>query len=437
MPVLKISHGDRSAMMFEYLLDQNHSNNRVQAIGGSVSGRNAEEVEREFRENRDFHARHGSREYYHVAISFERSDLGDLAAPGGKPNYESIRDYGREWAAETGIAKNHDYMVVVHGEKDHPHAHVIWNATGFDGHKYNDDKQNLNLLRDVNDRLARDHGIKRELDRVRDPHRPSDRFIRQAQRGGDRYSWKLDMQDRIREAARRSLSEEDFRARLRERRVELRIRGEKYSFAMKDERGKQRTAREGKLGESYRREHLIEKFRSQNDQLTRDPDAYAQRLKEEKTHRYSWERDLRGRVGEAIKTSKDHDGFKKSLARQGVTSRQDEHGRYRFSFEDRHGLPHAEVPSENLYRGAPDRIEARLQENAGRGSVPEHLATVDLSRAAGREASGLVTKLMREVESTTRDPHHARDFGGPPTREDLRYERPRRHEGHDDWQDRW
>jgi hypothetical protein len=62
---------------------------------------------------------------------------------------------------------------------------------------------------------------------------------------------------------------------------------------------------------------------------------------------------------------------------------------------------------------------------------------VDLSRAAGREASGLVTKLMREVESTTRDPHGARDRGGPPTREDLRYERPRRHEGHDDWQEHW
>ena len=437
MPVLKISHGDRSAMMFEYLFNQNDTNSRVQAIGGSVSGRNAEEVEREFRENRDFHARNGSREYYHVAISFERSDLGDLSTPDGKPDYERIRDYGRDWAAETGIAKNHDYLVVVHGEKEHPHAHVVWNATGFDGRKYNHDKHDLNRLRDVNDRLARDHGIKRELDRVRDPHRPSDKFIRQAQRGGDRYSWKLDMQDRIREAARRSISEDDFRARLKERRVELRIRGEKYSFSMKDARGKQRIAREGKLGEPYKREHLQEKFREQKEQLTRDPEAYRQRLKDERTQRYSWERDLRGRISDALKTSKDHDSFKEKLAQGGVTAHQGEHGRYRFSFEDRHRLPHSEVRSEDLYRGTSDRVGIRLTENAERGDLSATATAVDLPRAAGREASGLVNALMREVENTTRDPHHARDFGGPPTREDLRYERPRRHDGHDDWQEHW
>jgi hypothetical protein len=245
------------------------------------------------------------------------------------------------------------------------------------------------------------------------------------------------MQDRIREAGRRSLSEDDFRARLKERGIELRIRGEKYSFSMKDARGKQRISREGKLGESYKREHLQQKFRDQQDQLTRDPDAYRQRLKEERTQRYSWERDLRGRITEALKTSKDHESFRNRVALEGVTTRQDEHGRYRFSFEDRHGLPHADVPSEHLYRDASGRIEARLHENAERGTLPEQAATVDLPRSAGREASGLVTKLMREVESTTRDPHGAKDRGGPPTREDLRYERPRRHEGHDDWQERW
>ena len=89
-------------------------------------------------------------------------------------------------------------------------------------------------------------------------------------------------------------SEEDFRTRLKERRVELRIRGEKYSFSMKDERGKQRIVREGRLGRPIREAHLQEKFRQQREQLLRDPEAYRLRLKEERTHRYSWERDLRG-----------------------------------------------------------------------------------------------------------------------------------------------
>ena len=436
MPVLKITHGNRSASMIDYLFREENESGRLQAVGGNVAGRDSASVEGDFRDTRSYFSESGDRQYYHVALSFERSDLGDMAGPEGKPDYERIRDYGDEWAKEAGIANNHDYVVVVHGEKEHPHAHIVWNATGFDGRKYHDDKHNLDRLRDVNDKLAREHGIKRELDRVRDPHRPSDKFIRQAQRGGDRYSWKLDMQDRIREAARRSVSEDDFRTRLKEQRVELRIRGEKYSFSMKDERGKQRIVREGRLGESYKRDHLQDKFRQQREQLFRDPEAYRLRLKDERTHRYSWERDLRGRISEAMKTSRDHDSFKEKLAQAGVTARQDEHGQYRFSFEDRHRLPHFEVRSEDLYRETPDRIANRLSENAGRGELPA-TAAVDLSRAAGREASGLVNALMREVESTTRDPHHARDLGGPPTREDLRYERPRRHEGHDDWQERW
>lgn len=438
MPVLKITHGSQSSSMIDYLLDDRENPGRVQALGGNVVGRDSESIEHEFQSTRIQHGQEGGREYYHVALSFERHDLGDMATPEGKPDFGGIRDYGEQWAKEAGIADKHEYLVVAHGEKGHPHAHVIWNATGEDGRKYHDDKHNLDRLRDVNDKLAKEHGIKRELDRVRDPHRIPDKFIRQAQRGGDRYSWKLDMQDRIREAGRRSLSEEDFKHRLKERRVELRIRGDKYSYSMKDARGKQRIAREGRLGEPYTSQHLREKFRDQHTQLTKDPEAYMQRLKDERTNRYSWERDLRGRISEALKTSKDHESFKNSLARASVTARQDEHGRYRFSFEDRHRLPHAEVPSESLYRGAQDRIEIRLQENAGRSSLPEQIPTVDLSRAAGREASGLVTKLMREVESTTRDPHGVRDHGGPPTREDLRYERPRRPEGHEDpWGERW
>ena len=82
MPVLKISVGDRSAMMVGYLLDQNERSDRVQAIGGNVVGQSPEGVEREFQETREFYGNHGGRQYYHVALSFERSDLGDMTTAG-------------------------------------------------------------------------------------------------------------------------------------------------------------------------------------------------------------------------------------------------------------------------------------------------------------------------------------------------------------------
>ena len=426
MPILKISVGGGSSKMISYLLNQNEARNRVQAMGGNVTGRSAESVEREFKAARSQFGQEGGRQYYHVAISFERNDLGDLARPDGGPDHAKLRDYGEGWAREAGIAEKHDYLVVVHGEKGHPHVHVLWNATGCDGRKYHHDNHNLDRLRDVNDRLARNHGIQRELDRVRDPHRPSDKFLRQAERGGGRYSWKLDLQDRIREAGRRAFSEEEFKGRLKEQGVELRIRGGKYSYAMTDETGKQRMIREARLGEPYQRAHLLEKFSQQHEQLKRDPEGYRRRLREEQSGRYSWQRDLRGRIIDTLRPAKNHEGFREAMERQGVKAHLGEDGLYRFSFKDQHGLDHTEVSAARLYSATPDRITSRIEENAGRA---EAAMALSVGKMVGREAGGFVASLMREVESTTRDPHGARGGDGLPTWEDIRLERPRRPEG--------
>ncbi len=437
MPVLKISHGAQSASMIGYLLDKKGDESRVRELGGNVAGRDSESVEREFRGTRAHYGQEGGRQYYHAAISFERNDLGDMVTKEGGPDFGRIRDYGEEWAKAVGISDKYEYLVVVHGEKEHPHAHVVWNATGLDGRKYHDDKQNLGRLRDINDRLARSHGIQRELDRVRDPHRPSDKFIRQAQRGGERYSWKLDLQNRIREAGRRAFSEEEFKARLKEKGVELRVRGEKFSYSMKDAHGKNRIAREGRLGESYQRDALVEKFARQKEQLRQDPEGYRRRLLAEQNRPYAWQRDLRGRITEALRTSKDLQGFKESLSKLGVAARQDERGRYHFSFKDSHGLSHSDVSADRLSRGGTVRIGARLQENSLRGDMTDRAASGDLTRAVGGEARGLVTSLMRQVEAATREPHRGHGGRDLPTREDRRAERPRHPHEYGDGHERW
>ena len=86
MPILKISVGGDSSKMIAYLLNQNEAGSRVQAVGGNVTGRSAESVEREFKAARSQFGQEGGRQYYHVAISFERNDLGDLARPDGPPD---------------------------------------------------------------------------------------------------------------------------------------------------------------------------------------------------------------------------------------------------------------------------------------------------------------------------------------------------------------
>ena len=108
MPVLKITHGGSSRKMIHYLLTQDREGNRLQALGGTVVGRDPQTVEAEFRETRLHFGDGTGRQYYHVAISFERTDLGDLATPEGKPDYTKLRDYGEQWAQEAGIAKDHE-----------------------------------------------------------------------------------------------------------------------------------------------------------------------------------------------------------------------------------------------------------------------------------------------------------------------------------------
>ena len=434
MPILKISVGGNSSKMISYLLNQNEARSRVQAVGGNVTGRSSEAVEREFKAARSQFGQEGGRQYYHVAISFEHGDLGDVVKPDGGPDYAKLRDYGEEWAKEAGIAEKHDYLVVVHGEKGHPHVHVLWNATGSDGRKYHHDNRNLDRLRDVNDRLARAHGIRRELDRVRDPHRPSDKFLRQAERGGGCYSWKLDLQDRIREAGKRAFTEEEFKGRLKGQGVELRVRGGKYSYAMTDEMGKQRMIREARLGEPYQRAHLLEKFSQQHEQLKRDPEGYRLRLREEQSGRYSWQRDLRGRIIDTLRSAKNHEAFREALERQGVRAQLGEDGLYRFSFRDEHGLDHTDISAARLYSTTPERITSRIEENAGRA---EAATALSVGKMAGREAGGLVAGLMRDVQAATREPHGARGGEGLPVREDLRQERPRHPDGREEGGGRW
>jgi len=196
MPIIKIDSGRSGAKVSRYLSVDRKGEERCESFFSNTGAQNVKEAEQEFCNTRESYEKTGGRQFFQAYISFQRDDLGSLANPDGSPKCQLIADCGRQWAERTGIAERHEFYVVAHGDKPHPHIHVVWNATSHeDGRKSQfNGKPDMERARDVNDQLAREHGIRRQLDRHRDPDRAPDKMIREAQRGAENYSWKMDLQ---------------------------------------------------------------------------------------------------------------------------------------------------------------------------------------------------------------------------------------------------
>ena len=212
-------------------------------------------------------------------------DMGNLASPDGAPNYRKLVELGEKWAERNGIAARHQFLVVAHGDKPHPHVHVCWNSVAHvDGKKWHSDRAFLEKARDSTDHLAR--GTESAPSPAeRNPFSPPDKVLRAVARGADPYSWKVDLRIRIADAARSSVHEEDFKKKLAQRGVELRQRGGGYSYSFRDPSDQLRVARAGRLGEEYQRGPLLERLEVQRKDLLRGPlavEAFSKRMRQNK-----------------------------------------------------------------------------------------------------------------------------------------------------------
>lgn len=392
--------------MLRYLTKENEEGTRVKALGGNVAGQDWRSAEREFRITREqFGAENGIR-YHHASLSMDPRDMGCLSAADGTPDYQKLVRLGEQWAERNGILERHQVLVVAHGDKPHPHVHICWNSVDRqDGSKWHSDRAFLERARDTTDALSREHGIRNEPSRDKNTSRPPDKVLRAAARGADRYSWKVDLRNRIAEAARSSVHEEDFKKKLSQRGVEVRQRGEAYSFSFRDANDKTRVARASRLGEEYQRGPLLERFEAQRNELLRGPqgvDDFARRLRQEKGRPLcSWRNDLRRNLSEVRQAATSMGDYRDKLAQRGILmDRQAMGDRYTFTTAD--GRPHTIEARALGAAYSEERLSARFAENSRTPSVSQGVPV--LSRAAAG-VSGLAERLAGDINRESHAGH--------------------------------
>ena len=389
MPIIKIDTGRSSTKVGRYLAFDRAGEERCEAFLSNTAAENPKQAELQFRATRESYGKAEGRQFFQAYISFQRDDLGSLANPDGTPSWDRIAGYGRQWADRFGVAQRQEYYVVAHGDKPHPHIHVVWNAASYeDGRKFQfNGKPDMERARDVNDQLAHEHGIKRELDRHRAPGRAPDGVIREAERGAGNYSWKMDLQNRIKGIASQSADEQRFIRDLGRMGVDVRIRGQGYSYSFNDASGMKRVIRASRFGEPYRRDAILERLNAHRDELLRnaDPARFARMIRAEKEDFRSWKAELRLSIQQAKRRASSEDQFRARLESKGVKLETAQDRSYRYSFTDRTGTRHDRVPGTSLgsvYRH--EHLERDFQENAVRKSAMADIAWA--SRGARGEA---------------------------------------------------
>ena len=77
----------------------------------------------------------------------------------GEVDYQTAHEIGRQ-LADAVTKGQHEYVLTTHIDKGHIHNHVIFCAVNFvDHHKYNSNKRSYYGIRNMSDKLCREHGL--------------------------------------------------------------------------------------------------------------------------------------------------------------------------------------------------------------------------------------------------------------------------------------
>ena len=77
----------------------------------------------------------------------------------GEVSYEEAHRIGQELADEL-LQGKYEYVLTTHIDKGHVHNHLMFCAASFvDRHKYVSNKRTLYGIRNISDRLCREHGL--------------------------------------------------------------------------------------------------------------------------------------------------------------------------------------------------------------------------------------------------------------------------------------
>ena len=77
----------------------------------------------------------------------------------GEVDYQTAHEIGRQ-LADAVTKGQHEYVLTTHIDKGHIHNHIIFCAVNFvDHHKYNSNKRSYYGIRNMSDKLCREHGL--------------------------------------------------------------------------------------------------------------------------------------------------------------------------------------------------------------------------------------------------------------------------------------
>jgi hypothetical protein len=77
----------------------------------------------------------------------------------GEVDYQTAHEIGRQ-LADAVTKGQHEYVLTTHIDKGHVHNHIIFCAVNFvDLHKYNSNKRSYYGIRNMSDKLCREHGL--------------------------------------------------------------------------------------------------------------------------------------------------------------------------------------------------------------------------------------------------------------------------------------
>lgn len=411
MPVVKLTAGKDGRKIANYLQRDTEGNDRAVFVSEYERGRiervnSTQHAERDFQSLREHYGKTDGVQEHMAYLSFKKDDLGDLAKPDGKPDWEKIEAFTHEYARRAEIAEKHQYYVVAHDDKPNPHVHLVWNAVSDkDGSKYHSAKnENVERMRDVANQLSREHGIKYRFEQERNPEKVPDAVIRGVQNGAPAYSWKRDLQSRVKEAATSATSWDDFKKRLEEKRVNVRERGNGVSYSFKDDSNMKRIARGSRLGEAYMREDMERRFaRHRETRQIRGIEGVnisTRELRYENQHFTSWKQELRSAFREAEQRAHSPEEFHRLAQERGLTVEKNSEGGYELRYHDRYGAEHA-ATADVLRKGTTDqtlgaRIE-RTSENQVQRAEPA-AAPAKAIGAATRSVESVSQAITREVD---------------------------------------
>lgn len=243
----------------DYVLDIKNGQAKTEGglyVGGNAGYTNDDILETFLNTKREYGKEHG-RQGYHFVISF---------AP-GECDPGTAYDVAKEFC-ESYLGENYDYMFAVHTDKDHLHAHIIFNSvsrtTGLKYHYKEGDW--ARDIQPVTDKICKEHN----LSELRfDEERVGMSYASWANKQTGKMNWSHIIQADIDYAISRSKSFDDFLQNMKQMHYDLRIgrskkRDSNYiTFQFKGEDGKVHRRRSYSLSSGYDLKDIVDRIRNQ------------------------------------------------------------------------------------------------------------------------------------------------------------------------------